>query len=333
MLATIVDGPSATHLEDVPMPTLAEGEVLVKQQVFGICGSDVWSYQVGKPSRPGGVSLPGSPGHECVGEVVETRGATRLKVGDRVLALPPKGNGFAEYLAVGEPHCVAIPDGLSYEKAIVGQQLGTVVHALRPAGSLLDKSVAIVGQGPAGLLFLTMGLAMGARRIVTAENRPPRQELSQELGAHRVLGSAEIEAGAATDEVFDLVIDAAGGQSAVDLSYQLVKPFGAVLQFGLPHGAVAFDHEHAFRKQVTTHRAVFAQFEERLACFDLAMELLRRGTVEPDVLVTDRFPFTQLPEALALAANPHSGVGKVLVDVRLAARAGSGRATTGAAAG
>ena len=136
------------------------------------------------------------------------------------------------------------------------------------------------------------------------------------MGATRALAPDDVVEG----EEFDVVIDAAGGQSAIDLAYRLIRKFGIVLQFGLPHGAQTFDHEIAFRKQVSTHRSVYAQHEEHLACFSLALELLRRGTVKTDLLITETFPLPRLPEALKMATDPASGVAKLLIEVSAAAQ-------------
>lgn len=314
MLAAELYGPDQLRMRSVPRPQVADDGVLLRLVTAGICGSDIKSYHAGE--LLGGPTVIGAPGHEFVGEVVESR-SDAFGVGDLVLALPPASNGFCEYLAVPARVCMQVPSGMSPDLAVRAQQLGTVIHALRPAGSLLDRRVAIIGQGSAGLEFLLMARGMGARIVATLEPRPVRREAAARFGADLVFDPHDPEAIdqvlRATDGGADLVIDAAGGQEPIRLAYALVREFGTVLQFGLPAGATLFDHEVAFRKQVTTLRAVHAQAETDQACFRLAMSFLRRKTLPLDGIVSHCLPFARLPEAIAMAAAADSGVLKVLV--------------------
>jgi L-iditol 2-dehydrogenase len=300
-----------------PLRELNENEVLVRSRLLGICGSDLYPYRTGRPGRPDAKIEPGAPGHEIVGEIIESR-SRRLKVGDRVLALPALGNGFADYVIAEDKTCALVPDNVSDLDGLLGQQLGTVVHALRTMPPVLDKTVAIVGQGPAGLMFLSMLLGMGAREVVTVEPRSLRRAHSIKLGAHKAFETeAEIVDNAGTAGRFDFVIEAVGSREAIDVAYRLVRAFGTVLHFGLPHGLMGFDNERAFRKQATTLRAVHAQQEEGLACFLMGMELLRRGTIKSDGLISHRLPLECGPEALAISASGDDAL-KVLIDPLMA---------------
>lgn len=316
MLTSDLRGPGSIGLQEVPLPSPEDGDLLLRIISVGICGSDISSVKTGRITV-GLPTVPGASGHECVGEVVESR-APGHRAGDCVLALPPRDNGFAEYLAVPASACLPIPEGMSLEAGLLAQQLGTVIHALRPVGSLLDRTIAIVGQGPAGLDFLALALAMGARRVVGVEPRAARRAAALRLGAEAAIDPAAVDPVEAVTELTaggaDLVVDAAGGDEAVDLAHRLARPFGAVLQFGLPAGTTRFDHELAFRRQLTTYRAVFAQDEEDLACFRLALAMLRRGSVPWQGFVSHRLPLRELPEALRLAADPEGDALKVVVD-------------------
>lgn len=313
MQASLILGPREIEMRDVPMPEPKNGEILLKMLSAGICGSDLGNYHRGSSSR-GGQPLPGQCGHEFVGEVIDTSVA-HVKTGERLLVMPPLGNGFAEFLAVPPECTIPVPDSLESPVALLAQQLGTVLHAMRFLPPLLDQTVAVVGAGPAGLSFAQMAIKMGARAVYSVENRPARREVAlKNIGVDRAVPAEELPAlldllgGGA-----DVAIDAAGGQSAIDTVYKLVRKGGHVLRFGLPHGAMTFDHELAIRKEVNAHHAVGAQQEPNLACFRLAMRLIERGEVDPTKGVSHHMALAQVPDALALAADPNGNAVKIVI--------------------
>jgi L-iditol 2-dehydrogenase len=302
-------GPSNIVMTEAPMPELKDGEAMLRMLSVGICGSDIGNYHRGTMRY----RLPGQCGHEFVGEVLDTT-VPSMPRGQRFLVIPPQANAFAEFLAVGPQHCVVVPDTLDPEVAVLGQQFGTVLHALRRVGSLLDRVVTIVGAGPAGLSFLSMALNMGARNVYVFETREPRRAAAVRAGADAVYYPTQ------ADELIDalgggseVVIDAAGGQGAIDLAYRLVRKQGTVLRFGLPKDATTLDHEIAIRKEVQALHAVGAQQEPNLACFRLVLRLLERGSVDPQRATSHILPLSSIPEALALASDPNRDALKVVI--------------------
>jgi len=313
MQASLILGPREIEMRDVPMPEPKNGEILLKMLNAGICGSDLGNYHRGTTSRSG-PPQPGQCGHEFVGEVIDTS-VPSVKTGQRLLVMPPLGNGFAEFLAVPPDCTIPVPDSIESPVALLAQQLGTILHALRHLGSLLDQTVAVVGAGPAGLSFAQMAIKMGARAVYSVESRPARRDVARnKIGVDRAFAPAEIpELLELLGGGADVVIDAAGGQSAIDTAYHLVRKNGHVLRFGLPHGATTFDHDLAIRKEVNAHHAVGAQQEPNLACFRLAMRLIERGELDPTVSVSHHMSLAQVPDALALAADPNANAVKIVI--------------------
>ncbi|MBV8084991.1 MAG: zinc-binding dehydrogenase [Chloroflexi bacterium] len=312
MQASLILGPHAIEMRDVPMPEPKNGEILLKMLNAGICGSDLGNYHRG--TARDAVPQPGQCGHEFVGEVIDTS-VPNVRTGQRLLVMPPRSNAFAEFLAVPPDCTIPVPDSLESPVALLAQQLGTVLHAMRFLPPLLDQTVAVVGAGPAGLSFAQMAIKMGARAVYSVENRPARREVAlNKIGVDRAVASEGLS------ELLDLLgggsdvaIDAAGGQSAIDTAYRLVKKGGHVLRFGLPHGATTFDHELAIRKEVNAHHAVGAQQEPNLACFRLAMRLIERGEVDPTKGVSHHMTLAQVPDALALADDPNGNAIKIVI--------------------
>src|SRR5262249_20220711 len=122
-------GAGRVACEDVPLPTAADGELLVRTAYTSICGSDLHSVFGGAPPQPGPA---GFPGHESVGEVIESR-CPGFQPGDRVLAVPHFGAArcMAEYQALPGSACVPLPGTTPLSHLLMAQQLGTVIFALR----------------------------------------------------------------------------------------------------------------------------------------------------------------------------------------------------------
>src|SRR5262245_2763760 len=131
MLAGQIVGPRLLQLIELPIPDIADGEILVKLQVGSICGSDL-PYFLFDTSHPAisGASSPLPPTlslHELVGVVAQSRNE-RFKEGDRVLALPTiPHRGLAQYFVSSDDRAVTLPDGLA-NHFVLSQPLGTVVH-------------------------------------------------------------------------------------------------------------------------------------------------------------------------------------------------------------
>ncbi len=135
---------------DIPDPVLPSDGMVLRMQVAAICGSDL--HFLHDSPREDYTFLLGQSGHECVA-TVEASNVAEYSCGTSVLALVPRFDGFADYVVATPDEVVLLPAGLLPECAVMTQQLGTVVYCCRKLGSVVDKRVVIVGQGPAGLLF------------------------------------------------------------------------------------------------------------------------------------------------------------------------------------
>ena len=185
------------------MPELRPGEVLVKVGASAICGSEMKSYR-------GPHAWAGNPGHEMVGEVVDSRGGAAPRVGDRVAVNIITGcgqctncrsgdrrfcaqqgylfNGHAEYVAVPAVNCMPMPDELPFDEGVLigGDTLGVAFHALSKICLRPRDTVAVVGCGPVGLGFVRL-LSFYGVRTIAAEISPFRRELARRIGAERVV--------------------------------------------------------------------------------------------------------------------------------------------------
>src|SRR6201992_3442357 len=168
--------------EEVARPSPSDGEILLRTAYTSICGSDLHSVYGGAP--PPGVAA-GHPGHESVGEVVESR-CPGFAPGDRVLTVPfaVDGRCLAEFQAIPGSACIRLPATAPLSHLLMAQQLGTVVYALRSRPlDLVGKDAAVIGQGSAGAFFTFLLKRAGAARVLVSDRSRVRLAYSRKLGA------------------------------------------------------------------------------------------------------------------------------------------------------
>lgn len=307
---------------DAPVPSLdAAPGVLLRTLRAAVCGSDLHAVY-GGISVAGYPAPYGYPGHEAVAEVLGST-APGFRAGDRVLAVPdPAYAGmFAEYQVVGPEFLLPLPPALGLE-AVLAQQLGTVVYALKrfwpgPAG----ECATVLGAGTAGLCFLQLLRQAGFERIIVADLEPHRLALAERLGADATVlagtySTAEVTMEETRGLGADLVVEATGHDAARAEAVRAARRGGRVGFFGLPErsGDVPFPYEVAFRRRVTIDLTWGAQSEPELASFRTALGLLADGTVDVSGFVTHTFGIDRVADALALAASRQDGAIKVAVD-------------------
>src|SRR5262245_12230557 len=277
-----------------------DGEVIFKAETGCLGGSDIPFFSEAQPSypQPLGLSL-----HEIVGRVIAS-GSPSFHVGDRVLAMPPNLLGCAEQLRLRDDRFVAIDDALSNDDAVVSQPTATVLSALSTIPTVVGLTVAVVGQGPIGLLFDSCLAHLGAARIVGIDVHPSRVARSCEFGATNVFVTRDAVGRDARDhvaeltrgEMADLVVEAVGHEEQqFNLAAALARDKGRVLFFGIPPeriDAVAF--EAVVRKSLTIHTSVPSDLRPFVR---IAQRTIKHGRIAPARLITHRFPFAQIQQA------------------------------------
>jgi L-iditol 2-dehydrogenase len=324
------------RLEEWPTPKIGPGEVLMRVEACGICGSDVleW-YRVGK--------APLVLGHEVAG-VIEAvgEGIKQYKVGDRIAAnhhVPCNTchycvNGyhtlcdtlrqtsfdpgaFAEYIrlpAINVDRGVyPLPEGVSFEEGTFVEPLACAVRGQRLGGMRPGKSVLVIGSGIAGLLHVKLACALGAGRVLATDIAPSRREAARRFGAY-ALGAME-----ATPErvrelndghLADLVLVCTGAGEAVLQALGLVERGGTVLLFGMaePDTVIPLSLFNIIHNGITVTSSYANTREDAL----VALKLIQEGRVRVADMITHRLPLAETGEGFKLVAEARDSL-KVII--------------------
>lgn len=233
MRAAVLAAPRRIELREVERPAARDGEVVVRLEGCGLCGSSLVPWQ-GREwfEYP---FPPGAPGHEGWGRVAEVgRGVAGLAEGDRVALL--SGAAFAEYDVAPADRLVRIPAAIP--GPFPGEALGCGVNVFRRSGIRRGDAVAVVGAGFIGLVALRLAALAGAR-VVAVSRRESALRRARELGAAATAPLAADRAATvqavtrhAGDRLCDVVIEAVGAQGALDLASELVREGGRLVVAG-----------------------------------------------------------------------------------------------------
>src|SRR6266550_1245847 len=324
MNAAVLYAPHDLRVEQRPIPTPLDGEVLVRILSVGVCGSDVHYYEHG---RIGDfvVKSPLVLGHESSGEIVEVgNGVAQARVGERVAiepgepcgrcdqclagrynlcpnirfhGTPPVDGTLSEFVTVKSALAFNVPDEISDNAAALLEPLSVGIWANRKAGTAAGTSLLIAGAGPIGLVTTMVARALDAKRItVTDVNR-------DRLSAALASGATEI-AVPGTDNIdgeFDAFIDCSGSSAAIAAGVRSVRPAGSVVLVGM--GA----DELRLPLGVIQQRELIITGTFRYAnTWPTAIALAASGRVGLDDLVTGEFGLAEVEQALTAGRDPRS---------------------------
>jgi L-iditol 2-dehydrogenase len=333
MRAVVWSGPFDLALKEVPVPTPKSGEVLVKTEVVGICGSDIEIYNGRfKQSVP-----PMIIGHEGGGYVQAVgEGVRSVKPGDRVivecvlscgrceyckqgrfglcesggvLGMVGAQGEYAEYFVAPEKNCHRLPDEISWPEAGLIDTLAGPEYAVSRllatgyAGRSGDEpgcpaTWAVFGPGPAGLFFCALAKIRGARRVFLVGTRDYRLEYGPQFGADVLVHAGKenpvdvIRSGTGGKGA-EVVIEAAGSETALSQCFRSVKKGGYVFIYGVfGGGPVPLDVQPIQYHELVVHGTANVLYPP-------AIEHIRKRAIRVDNLVTHRLTLEELPEAFA----------------------------------
>jgi L-iditol 2-dehydrogenase len=345
MRAGVYRDKGVVRVEEVPVPEVGEGEVLIKVAACGICGTDI------KKIFQRYVEPPQILGHELAGTVVAIGpGVTKWTPGDRVMSFhhtpcgrcfycekrlfsqckqykttgltagfTPNGGGFAEYAKampwVAERGIVALPDDVSFEEATFIEPINTIVKAVQKARIIQRETVLILGCGPIGLQLLMVSKLEGAL-LYTSDPIPQRRQKSLSLGS---LESFDPTSGKLVEEIrartdgrgADAVLVAVADPSVVTDALATARPGGRVLLFAANDPVTKIEFPAA--AVGIDEKEILGSYSAAVDIQDSAADLVLGKKLPVMEIVTHRFPLDRIQEALELAARPTAESLKILI--------------------
>ena len=321
-------------IADLPDPTPAPGEVLIRVAACGICGSDVHGYDGSSGRRIPPIVM----GHEAAGTIAALgEGVSGFATGDRVTfdstvycgacAYCRRGEAnlcdhrqvlgvscgdyrrpgaFAEFIAVPARIVYRLPDHLSFEEAAMLEAAAVAIHAVSLAHVSADDTALVVGAGMIGLLLVQALHAVGCSRVFVADIDRSRLKLAQELGATNVIAGGTDIATAALELTrqlgVDVAFEAVGNNATVNASIGSVRKGGTVVLVGNVAPEVTLPLQTVVTRQIRLQGSCASAGE-----YPRAMELLASGMIQVKPLITAIAPLEQGPQWFErlYAREPH----------------------------
>jgi len=347
MKAPVYRGINDVRLEEMPVPQIGVGEVLIRVHSCGVCGTDL------KKIHTGSHSAPRIFGHETAGVIAAVgHEVSGFRAGDRVVVFhhvpcgdcyycrkktfaqcdsykrvgctagfEPSGGGFAEYVRVMDwivrRGLVKIPDDVPFEQAAFVEPVNTCFKAVRNLKIEADETVLVIGQGPIGILLATLAARSGAK-VLTSDLYMERHRIAAAYGLrHPIDASREDVVGVARAQSegrgADVVILAVGGNSLIGTAMDAARPGGRILLFAqTQHGEVTIDPAVICMDEKSLLGSYSSSAEIQDEAAKLVFEGYRSG-FDLTKLISHRFPIDQAVEAIEIASNPSANSMKVMI--------------------
>src|SRR5580658_2243023 len=356
MRAAVYRGINDVRLEEVPVPEIRRGEILVRVHTCGICGTDL------KKIATGSHSAPRIFGHETAGVVAKVGdGVEKFSLGDRVVVFhhipcgecfycqhktfaqcatykkvgctagfDPSGGGFAEYVRVMdwivEKGTVRIADGISFEQACFVEPVNTCIKGIETLGLEAGETVLVIGQGSIGLILATLAKRAGAR-VITSDLHPARLTIANSFKLNLTIDASKVNAvqtvrGMTEGRGADAVVLAVGGNGLIRPAMDAARPGGRVLLFAQTvHGDVTIDPAAV----CVDEKALLGSYSASVALQEESVRFVMNREMDLERLISHRFPLQSSVEALKLAAHPRPDSMKIVIQPGSAMSLGTGR--------
>ena len=305
-MRAVLFNPQPIMLDDYAEPASAAGESIVRVRMAGICGTDLELAR-------GYMSYRGVPGHEFVGEVVETGTgvlAGRRVVGEinaacgrcvrcleglgrhcpnrTVLGILGRDGAFAEFLRLPDENLIPLPDSISDEIGVFVEPLAAIYEIFEQTKMRRDYRIAVLGDGRLGVLAAIALHAEGYATILGGHHR-------DKLDRAAALG-LEVQLEEQLDPGFDVVIDCTGNSAGLMRALGLVRPRGTVILKSTAAAGAVLNLAQAVVNEITIVGSRCGRFTPAIAALD-------SGRVDPRPLISAVFPLDDAPAAFAAAAR------------------------------
>jgi 2-desacetyl-2-hydroxyethyl bacteriochlorophyllide A dehydrogenase len=316
MKAVVIEEPHQVDVKQIEDPTPGPGDIVVEVEACGICGTDIHVLEGDfEPTR-----YPIVPGHEFCGNAVAVGSEVRnVRVGDFVAVDPSlfcgrcyfcqlgRGNlcenwnalgvgatfgACAEYVRAPAPNAYSLPGDLPRRWGTLVEPLSCAVHGFDQIDLRLAKSYLVYGAGTMGLMLAQLAAHTGGKTVDLVDTNPGRLDLARRLAADRVATSAD-----ELDEPrgWDVVIDATGVVPAIEDGLRRVKRGGTFLVFGVANAEATarFSPFRVYNDEINIVGSMAV-----LHSFERARDLLVKGVIDCEAMLTHRFPLDDYTTAI-----------------------------------
>jgi L-iditol 2-dehydrogenase len=348
MQAVVYRGVNDVRVETVPVPAIGVGEVLIRVDSCGICGTDL------KKIHTGSHSAPRIFGHETVGTIAALGGGVEsFAVGDRVAVFhhipcgscyycrkktfaqcpvykrvgctagfEPSGGGFAGYVRVMDwivrRGLVKIPDGIPFAQAVFVEPLNTCLKGVRSLNLSADETVLVIGQGPIGIMMASLAKRT-AGQVLTSDLYPERHAVAAKFGLDLPIDASredvvQVVRAASEGRGADAVILATAGNALIRTAMDAARPGGRVLLFAqTQHGEAIIDPAAVCVDEKTLLGSYSASVDIQEEALRLVFEGYGQG-YDLTRLISHRFPLAEACAAIAVASEPRPTSMKIMIE-------------------
>lgn len=339
MRQAVMTRPGTIEFRDVQAPEPGPGEVLLRVQRIGVCGSDIHVNHGLHPFTP----YPVVQGHEF-SAVVEAvgEGVEHVQVGSKATARPQlvcgtcapcrrgdyhicdslrvrgfQAPGCAQELFVTPAHLlVPLPDSFTFEEGAMIEPLSVGVHSTARAGDLRDRNVVVLGAGPIGNLVAQVARTRGARNVLITDVSDFRLEVARRCGIDHTSNArheplAEAARRVFGDEGFSVAFDAAGVERSIDEAIQNVAKGGTIVVVAVFSEKPRLDLSVVGDRELSLVGTLMYQHED----YEHAVALVRDRRVALEPLVTKHFPFEDYARAYEFIDREGERSLKIMIDL------------------
>jgi L-iditol 2-dehydrogenase len=346
MSASVYRGQSRVNVEQIPVPVIGAGELLVRVEACGICHTDLKKIQYDL------LPPPRVYGHETAGVVVAAgQDVLEFAPGDRVClfhhipcqecfycrhgdyaqcatykrvgitaGFEPAGGGFAQYVRVMDwvvrRGVVRLPDHVSFDRASFVEPVNTCLKALAKAAVRPDETVLILGQGPIGLLFTMLLRRNGIEGLYATDRIPARLEASRRLGTQEAWDPGETDVSARMRALTegrgaDVVIVAASAPEIVEQAVDASRPGARILLFA--QTSVQESFALAGASICVAERTLFGSYSASIDLQQESADIVWENGFPVEDLISHRLPLAEMEQGMRIACHPANGSLKLIV--------------------
>ncbi|TDP26721.1 (R,R)-butanediol dehydrogenase/meso-butanediol dehydrogenase/diacetyl reductase [Halanaerobium congolense] len=320
------------RVEEIAIPEVKKGEVLIEVDWCGICGSDLHEYLTGPIFIPEDSEHPitneKAPvvlGHEFAGTIKEIAdGVDKFKIGDKVTVEPivscgeciycksgdyhlcdklgfhglaGGGGGLAEYTIFSADKVHKLPEGMSTKEGALIEPLAVASHSIRKAKFMQGETAAVLGAGPIGLSTILALKAAGAQTIIAVEIAEKRKEFAKEFGADLVLDPTEVDV---VKEVYkytsgigvDASFETTGVEAGLKSAINIARRGGKIVVTSIWEKAVNIN----FNDIVLTEKELIGTIAYRNGVFPTVSSLIEDGRIVADKMITSEISLDDIEE-------------------------------------